>query len=158
MGLILCYTAFITPFTVHLLVGYLTTIPKSLDEAAVVDGANRLQVVGYVILPIIWPGLVAVGTYGFLQRWSEYLLALTLITESDFKTISLGLNQYFGGRSGGLGGSDGRIGRCDGLEPSPFLPLQKKTCRWLDTRGHETTRKIVMVCRQGQARPLGSFY
>ncbi len=96
LGLILCYTAFITPFTVYLLAGYLTTIPKSLDDAAIVDGANRLQVIGYVILPIMWPGLVAAATYGFLQSWSEYLLALALITETRLKTIPLGLYQYFG--------------------------------------------------------------
>lgn len=96
VGLILCYTAFITPFTVYLLVGYLTTIPKSLDEAAIVDGASRVQVIFLVILPIMWPGLVAAATFGFLQSWSEYLLALALITNDGLKTIPLGLYQYFG--------------------------------------------------------------
>ncbi|MGE4610800.1 MAG: carbohydrate ABC transporter permease [Paracoccaceae bacterium] len=96
IGLILCYTAFITPFTIYLLVGYLTTIPKSLDEAAMVDGASRFTVVTRIILPIMWPGMVAAATFGFLQCWSEYLLALALITENDLKTIPLGLYQYFG--------------------------------------------------------------
>ncbi|MDA7984324.1 MAG: carbohydrate ABC transporter permease [Alphaproteobacteria bacterium] len=96
LGLILCYTAFITPFTVYLLVGYLTTIPKSLDEAAIVDGASRAQVVFLVILPLVRPGLVAAATFGFLQSWSEYLLALALITEEDLKTVPLGLYRYFG--------------------------------------------------------------
>lgn len=96
IGLILCYTAFITPFTVYLLVGYLTTIPKSLDEAAMVDGASRFTVVTRIILPIMWPGMVAAATFGFLQCWSEYLLALALITDNDLKTIPLGLYQYFG--------------------------------------------------------------
>lgn len=71
IGLILCYTAFITPFTIYLMVGYLTTIPKSLDEAAIVDGASRFTVVTKIIVPIIWPGLVAAGTFGFLQTWSD---------------------------------------------------------------------------------------
>ncbi len=96
IGLILCYTAFITPFTIYLLVGYLTTIPKSLDEAAMVDGASRFVVVTKIILPIIGPGMVAAATFGFLQCWSEYLLALALITDNDMKTIPLGLYQYFG--------------------------------------------------------------
>ena len=96
IGLILCYTAFITPFTIYLMVGYLTTIPKSLDEAAIVDGASRFTVVRLIIIPIMWPGLVAAATFAFLQSWSEYLMALALITDDDLKTIPLGLYQYFG--------------------------------------------------------------
>ncbi|WP_068310305.1 carbohydrate ABC transporter permease [Polycladidibacter hongkongensis] len=96
VALILCYTAFITPFTIYLLIGYLTTIPKSLDEAAIVDGASRFTVVTQIILPIIWPGMVAAATFGFLQSWSEYLLVLALITDDSLKTIPLGLYQYFG--------------------------------------------------------------
>ncbi len=96
LGLILCYTAFITPFTIYLLTGYLATIPRSLDEAALMDGASRLQVIVLVIVPTMWPGLVAAATFGFLQSWSEYLLALALITDDGLKTIPLGLYQYFG--------------------------------------------------------------
>ncbi len=96
LGLILCYTAFITPFTIYLLAGYLATIPRSLDEAALMDGASRLQVIVLVIVPTMWPGLVAAATFGFLQSWSEYLLALALITDDGLKTIPLGLYQYFG--------------------------------------------------------------
>ena len=126
LGLILCYTAFITPFTVYLLVGYLTTVPKSLDEAAIVDGANRLQVIRYVILPIIRPGLVAAATYGFLQSWSEYLLVLALITDSDLKTIPLGLNQYFGDDQVDWGAV--MAGSVVATVPTLllFLPLQRK--------------------------------
>ncbi|WP_170419521.1 carbohydrate ABC transporter permease [Ruegeria atlantica] len=126
LGLILCYTAFITPFTVYLLVGYLTTIPKSLDEAAIVDGANRLQVIWMVILPIMWPGLVAAATFGFLQSWSEYLLALALITEDGLKTIPLGLYQYFGDVQVDWGAV--MAGSVVATVPTLllFLPLQKK--------------------------------
>lgn len=96
IGLILCYTAFITPFTIYLMVGYLTTIPKSLDEAAIVDGVSRFTVVCLIIIPIMWPGLVAAATFAFLQSWSEFLMALAIITDDDLKTIPLGLYQYFG--------------------------------------------------------------
>ena len=158
LGLILCYTAFITPFTIYLLVGYLTTIPKSLDEVAVVDGANRLQVVGYVILPIMWPGLVAVATYGFLQRWSEYLLALTLITESDFKTISLGLNQYFGDVQVDWGAV--MAGSVVATVPNLvlFLPLQKRPVASLTQGAMKRPGRLSWFAGKCQARPLGSFY
>ncbi len=126
LGLILCYTAFITPFTIYLLVGYLTTIPKSLDEAALVDGASRLQVIFLVIVPVMWPGLVAAATFGFLQSWSEYLLALALITDNDLKTIPLGLYQYFGDVQIDWGAV--MAGSVVATLPTLllFLPLQKK--------------------------------
>ena len=126
LGLILCYTAFVTPFTVYLLAGYLTTVPKSLDEAAIVDGANRLQVIWFVVLPIMWPGLVAAATFGFLQSWSEYLLALALITDGDLKTIPLGLYQYFGDVQVDWGAV--MAGSVVATVPTLllFLPLQKK--------------------------------
>ncbi len=126
IGLILCYTAFITPFTIYLLVGYLTTIPKSLDEAAMVDGASRLVVVTKIILPIMGPGMVAAATFGFLQCWSEYLLALALITDNDLKTIPLGLYQYFGDVQIDWGAV--MAGSVVATVPTLllFLPLQKK--------------------------------
>lgn len=126
LGLILCYTAFITPFTIYLMVGYLTTIPKSLDEAAIVDGASRFTVVTHIILPIMWPGIVAAGTFGFLQSWSEYLLALALITDNDTKTIPLGLYQYFGDVQVDWGAV--MAGSVVATVPTLllFLPLQRK--------------------------------
>ncbi len=126
LGLILCYTAFITPFTVYLLAGYLTTVPKSLDEAAIVDGASRLQVIRLVVLPIMWPGLVAAATFGFLQSWSEYLLALALITDNSLKTIPLGLYQYFGDVQVDWGAV--MAGSVVATVPTLllFLPLQRK--------------------------------
>lgn len=125
-GLILCYTAFITPFTIYLMVGYLTTIPKSLDEAAIIDGASRLTVIRRIIIPIMAPGLVAAATFGFLQSWSEYLLALALITDDALKTIPLGLYQYFGDTQTDWGAV--MAGSVVATVPTLllFLPLQRK--------------------------------
>lgn len=126
LGLVLCYTAFVTPFTIYLLVGYMATIPRSLDEAAIVDGASRLAVVRLIILPIIWPGMVAAATFSFLQCWSEYLLALALITKDSMKTIPLGLYQYFGDVQTDWGAI--MAGSVIATVPTLllFLPLQKK--------------------------------
>jgi len=95
-SMIFIYTAVITPFSIYLMVGYLATIPISLDEAAIIDGASRFKIVINVILPLVTPGLVATATYGFLQAWSEYVLALTLLTDDSKKTLPLGLAQFFG--------------------------------------------------------------
>lgn len=96
VALAAAYAAVMVPFSVYLLLGYLATVPRSLDEAALMDGASRNDIIWRIIVPVTWPGLVATATYGFLQCWSEYLLALTLLTDESVKTIPLGLYQFFG--------------------------------------------------------------
>ena len=95
-GMIFCYTAFTIPFSVYLLTGYLATVPKSLDEAATIDGATRFQIVWRIVFPIMLPGIVATATYAFLLAWTEYLFALAFLTQSGMKTLPLGLYQFFG--------------------------------------------------------------
>jgi ABC-type glycerol-3-phosphate transport system permease component len=96
VGMILTYTAFTIPFSVYMLVGYLVTVPKSLDEAAVLDGASRWQVIWLIICPVMLPGFIATATYAFLLCWTEYLFALAFLTQTELKTLPLGLYQYFG--------------------------------------------------------------
>jgi ABC-type glycerol-3-phosphate transport system permease component len=95
-GMILTYTAFTIPFSVYMLVGYLATVPKSLDEAAITDGASRWQVIWLIICPVMLPGIVATATYTFLLCWTEYLFALAFLTRTELKTLPLGLYQFFG--------------------------------------------------------------
>ena len=95
-GMIFCYTAFTIPFSVYLLTGYLATVPKSLDEAATIDGATRFQVVWRIVFPIMLPGIVATAAYAFLLCWTEYLFALAFLTQTAMKTLPLGLYQFFG--------------------------------------------------------------
>jgi ABC-type glycerol-3-phosphate transport system permease component len=95
-GMIFCYTAFTIPFSVYMLTGYLATVPKSLDEAALIDGATRLQIIWRIVFPIMLPGIVATATYAFLLCWTEYLFALAFLTQTEMKTIPLGLYQFFG--------------------------------------------------------------
>lgn len=96
IGMILTYTAFTIPFSVYMLVGYLVTVPISLDEAAIMDGASRWQIIWLIIWPIMLPGFVATATYTFLLCWTEYLFALAFLTQTDMKTLPLGLYQFFG--------------------------------------------------------------
>lgn len=95
-GMIFCYTAFTIPFSVYMLTGYLATVPKSLDEAAAIDGATRFQIVWRIVFPIMLPGIVATATYAFLLCWTEYLFALAFLTQTGMKTLPLGLYQFFG--------------------------------------------------------------
>jgi ABC-type glycerol-3-phosphate transport system permease component len=95
-SMIFVYVAITLPFSTYLLVGYLRAIPISLDEAAVIDGATRLQIIWRIVFPLMLPGIVATATYAFLLCWSEYLFALALLTEEEMKTMPLALYIYFG--------------------------------------------------------------
>lgn len=126
-GMILCYTAISIPFSVYLLLGYLETVPRELDEAALVDGCTPLGALWHVVLPVMLPGVVATATYAFLLCWTDYLLALALLTRPDMKTLPLGLYQFFGEDTTDWGAV--MAGSAVATLPALllFLPLQ----RWL---------------------------
>ena len=95
-GLILTYIAITIPFSIYMLLGYLDSVPRELDEAAIIDGCSTIGVMLRVVLPIAWPGVAATAIYTFVQAWNEFLFALTLITDNDLKTIPIGLANLFG--------------------------------------------------------------
>ncbi len=96
LSMIFVYVAISIPFSVYLLVGYLQSVPKSLDEAAIIDGCTPFQVLWKIIFPIMLPGIVATATYAFLLCWTEYLFALAFLTRPELKTMPLLLYAYFG--------------------------------------------------------------
>ena len=96
ISMIFVYVAVSMPFSIYLLVGYLKAVPKSLDEAALIDGATHFQVIWRIIFPIMLPGIVATATYAFLLCWSEYLFAVAILTQEEMKTMPLALYLYFG--------------------------------------------------------------
>ncbi|MEO8858624.1 MAG: carbohydrate ABC transporter permease, partial [Burkholderiaceae bacterium] len=96
LGLMVVYIAVTIPFSIYMLVGYLEGIPTSLDEAALIDGANHFQILWRIVLPLMMPGLVATATYSFLVCWSEYLFALAFLTTTELKTMPLVLQTFFG--------------------------------------------------------------
>lgn len=96
LGLILTYIAITIPFSIYMLLGYLDSVPRELDEAAIIDGCSTIGVILRVVLPIAWPGVAATAIYTFVQAWNEFLFALTLITDNDLKTIPIGLANLFG--------------------------------------------------------------
>lgn len=90
-GLVLVYVAAILPFTVWLLRGFVAGVPVELEEAAMVDGLSRTGAFFRVTFPLLAPGLVAAGVYGFLQAWNEYTLALVVMTDPGRATLPLWL-------------------------------------------------------------------
>lgn len=77
-GLILANATVAIPFAVWMLTSYVGAIPKSLDEAAMIDGCSRLSALRRVVLPLTVPGIISTGIYIFITAWNEYLYALTL--------------------------------------------------------------------------------
>lgn len=96
LGLILAQTSITLPFTVWMLKGYIDTIPVEIEQAAMIDGASRLQCLWYCILPNILPGLVATMVFAFLLAWGDLLWALCLITDPDKQTMTLGITNLVG--------------------------------------------------------------
>jgi ABC-type glycerol-3-phosphate transport system permease component len=96
IALILTYTSFAVPFCTWFLKGFFDSIPIDLDEAALIDGASRLQALLQVILPVSLPGIVATGVFAFIVSWNEFMFALTFINSASKKTIPLGIAELLG--------------------------------------------------------------
>jgi len=95
IALILSYTTFTIPFSIWLLNGYLDDLPRSLEEAAMVDGANRAQAFLKIILPMLMPCIVATGAYVFMTAWNEYTFAVMFTNEGN-RTIPVALKNFIG--------------------------------------------------------------
>ncbi len=90
-GLIFALIAAMLPFAVTLMSSFFDGIPRELEEAAIVDGAGRIQTLFCIIMPLVKPGMVAVGIYSFLMTWDDYLHAVTLIQNDNLRTLSAGV-------------------------------------------------------------------
>jgi ABC-type glycerol-3-phosphate transport system permease component len=96
LALILAYSSFALPFSVWMLIGFFRSIPREIDEAAIVDGASRLAAFFRVILPLARPGLVAVALFTFLISWNAYVWALVLTTDPAMFVLSVGIANMVG--------------------------------------------------------------
>jgi multiple sugar transport system permease protein len=90
-ALIFTYPTFLIPFAGWLLMGYFQTISHELEDAALVDGATRLQAMRHIILPLALPGVLSAGIFCFTLAWNEFLYALVFMGTGDMKTIPVGV-------------------------------------------------------------------
>ena len=90
-ALILTYPTFLIPFCTWLLMGYFRSIPAELEECALIDGANRWQILVKIVLPLAVPGLISAGIFAFTLSWNEFIYALTFISSSEMKTLPVGV-------------------------------------------------------------------
>jgi ABC-type glycerol-3-phosphate transport system permease component len=83
------------PIAVWMLKGYVDSVPVELEEAALIDGCSRVGALCRITFPLIRPAVVAVGTFAFVLSWGEFLMALSLITKVESKTLPLALQTLF---------------------------------------------------------------
>ncbi len=94
LGLIIAYSVSTVPLTIWTLKGYYDTIPVDLEEAALIDGANRFTVFTRIILPLSTPALAIAFLFSFMGGWSEYLVARVVLQKNDIYTWPLGIFTY----------------------------------------------------------------
>jgi multiple sugar transport system permease protein len=90
-ALVVTYPTFLVPFSTWLLMGYFRTIPREVEECALVDGASRMQTLTRIVLPMAVPGIVCVTLFGFTLTWNEFTYALTFVSQSANKTAVVGV-------------------------------------------------------------------
>ena len=95
IGLVLAYTAFCLPFGLWMLRTFFQSIPLDIEQAAMVDGANRLQTVLYVVLPLALPGVIATSIFTFILTWNDYIFARILISADELKTLPVGIADLY---------------------------------------------------------------
>lgn len=97
MGLIIAYSVGTLPFSVWVLKGYFDTIPRSLEEAAFVDGCSEMGAFYRIVLPLSKPALAIVFLFNFMSSWNEVLVAYTVLGKPEMKTWPLGLMELQAG-------------------------------------------------------------
>jgi multiple sugar transport system permease protein len=90
-ALLVTYPTFLVPFCTWLLMGYFKTIPRELEECAMIDGATRLGSFVRIVLPLAVPGIVCAALFSFTLSWNEFIYALTFISRTSQKTIPVGV-------------------------------------------------------------------
>jgi len=99
-GLTLTYLAFVLPFTIWTLRGFVANVPKELEEASMVDGSTRLRAFMTITLPLVAPGLVATGVFAFIQAWNEFIFALVIMNRPERQTLPVWLQAFNEGAKG----------------------------------------------------------
>lgn len=89
-ALVIVYPTLAVPFCTWLLIGYFDTIPQSVEDAALIDGANRWQVIWKIFLPLAKPGLIAATMFAFIVSWANYLYPVAFVTTASEQVLTAG--------------------------------------------------------------------
>jgi len=90
-SMILTYPTILIPFSTWLLMGYFRSIPRELEESALIDGASRLRAMAQIVMPLALPGILSAAIFAFTLSWNEFIYALVFTNSTDIKTIPVGV-------------------------------------------------------------------
>jgi len=90
-SMILTYPTILIPFSTWLLMGYFRSIPRELEESALIDGASRVRAMTQIVLPLALPGVLSAAIFAFTLSWNEFIYALVFTNSTDIKTIPVGV-------------------------------------------------------------------
>lgn len=99
-ALILAESTHAIPFAVYLLTNFFVTVPRDLDEAALIDGCSRMSALVRVILPVAIPGVIAAALFVFIQSWNNFLFAFMFTSSENVRTLPVLLRGFVGGEAG----------------------------------------------------------
>lgn len=94
VGVIIGHLTVTLPFSVWLLISFFKKLPKEIDEAALIDGANEWQVFSLIDLPLCVSGVLSTGIMAFIMSWNEFLLSSVLVNKEAMKTLTVGISNY----------------------------------------------------------------
>jgi len=97
IGLVLVYTTTAIPFCVWMLKGYFDTIPRELEESALIDGASQATIFYRIVLPLAKPAVAVTALFSFMTGWNEFIQAATFINKETMYTAPVGLRFFVGG-------------------------------------------------------------
>ncbi|QUH31633.1 carbohydrate ABC transporter permease [Vallitalea guaymasensis] len=95
-ALIIPYVGFAMPLSINIMVNFFATIPKELEEAASIDGANIYQTFGLIMLPLLKPVLAAASIFTYIASWNELMFAVTFVSKKEFRTLTVGIMSMVG--------------------------------------------------------------
>lgn len=99
VGLVLVYSITAIPFCVFMLKGYFDTIPRELEEAALMDGASQFTIFWRIVLPLARPAVAVTALFSFMTAWNEFILAATFMNEEEMFTLPVALQRFVGSYS-----------------------------------------------------------
>ena len=95
-ALVIAYITVTLPVAIWMLRGFLAKLPRTLEEAAAIDGATPLQAFFQIVVPLCRPGIVATAVFVLIVTWQEFLFALSFTSTKEMRTLPVGVNDYIG--------------------------------------------------------------
>ena len=93
-SLMIAYQTFNVPFCTWMLLGYFRAMPVEMEDAALIDGCSRMQVLRHIVLPLAGPGIVTAFIFAFTNSWNEFLYAAVMVQRNELRTIPIGLYSF----------------------------------------------------------------